>query len=577
MYETPFFSQKFTKGRCFLLNLNNKNEFKSSIKKRNYIALGGIFIVFSVLIVRLAYLQLTEGPDLAVSANRQYYYEEYTNNLTFNLLDNEGENLFNSVIKYYVVVDPLTFYTLNEESAFIDMRKVLYILRDYDKNYDISQLQSEMDKGSKKYEVDEETYKKIKELSKVKGIYAYKYNEYDKTINWNIKNILSTPFTTEENEVMKDEGSLEMKIYNYVKDNYKDKVRFEKDVSENIINEAEVIIPTNRNVKTTLNKEIQEKVEEALKSEKYKDYDQISAVLMKSSTGEILSMAQKNDWLPNLNYAPNTNGYYVGSIFKTIIYEAALEKGLVDENEIFDTTAEELKDIYPNSNEVLGRYTIKQAYTISSNKSFYLIGMRVGVDNMYRLANLQGLFNPVLGLHREAVGSLERYGEVENGPSITNTSIGQTVRSTPLGALAIANTVVNDGIYVKPYILDSIVQNDGTVVEKFTTETNKVISDYTAGVLKDAMINVVDAELGSGRNAKVTGIEIGGKTGTTEIGKENEESDVWFSGFFNYKGEYYTMVVYIPHSDKVEKMSSSVACSVFKDIVEGITEKGFLQ
>ena len=338
------------------MNLSNKNEFKSSIKKRNYIALGCVILVFAFLIVRLAYLQLSEGQDLAVSANKQYYYEEYTNNLTFNLLDNEGENLFNFISKYYVVVDPMTFYTLNEESAFVDMKKVLYILRDYDKDYDISKLMNEMDKGSKKYEVDKDTYSKIKELNKVKGVYAYEFDEYDKEQNWNIKNVLSTPVKYSDNKEMKDEGTLEMEIYNYVKTNYKDKIRFEKDVSENIIGEEDVIDPTNKNIKTTLNKKLQEKVEEVLKNEKYKEYDQIGAVLMESSTGKILSMAQKDDWMSNPNMAvTNPNGYLVGSIFKTIVYEAALEKELVSENEVFDISDVQ---VFSESKEKQSKYTI---------------------------------------------------------------------------------------------------------------------------------------------------------------------------------------------------------------------------
>ncbi len=558
------------------MNLNNKNEFKNKIKKRNYTAFGCVIIIFSFLIVRLAYLHLAEGPDLAVSANKQYYYEEYTNNLTFNLLDNEGENLFDYISKYYVVVDPITFYTLNEESAFVDMKKVLYILRDYDKNYDISKLMDEVDKGSKKYEVDKETYSKIKELNKVKGIYAYEFDEYDKEQNWDIKNVLSTPVKYSDNKEMKDEGTLEMEIYNYVKGNYKDKIRFEKDVSENIIEEEEVIDPANKNIKTTLNKKLQEKVEEVLKSEKYKDYDQIGAVIMESSTGKILSMAQKNDWMSNPNIAvTNPNGYLVGSIFKTIVYEAALEKELVDENEVFDISDVQF---FSESIEKQSKYTIDEAYIASSNKAFSKIGLKVGVDNMYRMAKLQGLFDPVLGLQNEAIGTMEGYGEKKNIEIVTNTSIGQTTRTTPLGALAIANTVVNNGIYVKPQIIDSVIQNDGTIVEQFTTENNRVISEYTASVLKDAMLSVVNTDLGTGGNAKVENVEVGGKTGTTEyIEGKKALSDVWFNGFFNYNGKYYTMVVYIPHSDKVEKMYSTVACSVFKDIVEGITQNEFLK
>lgn len=574
MYETPIFSQKFTKGGVFLLNINGKNHFKNNIIKRNYFIFVCITLMFVGLATRLAYVQLTEGPDLAVSANRQYYYEEYVNNLTFNLLDNKGENLFNYISRYYVVVDPITFYTLNEESAFVDMRKVLYILRDYDKDYDISDLQSEMDKGSRKYEVDKETYNKIKGLNTVKGVYAYEFDDYDKTINSNIKNILVNPLNTNYNSKMKDEGTLEMEIYNYVKDNYKDKIRFEKDVSENIVGESKVVNGENRNVKTTLDKKVQESVEKILRSESYSDYDQISAVLMESSTGKILAMAQKDDWLYNPNIATGTKGYLIGSTFKTFLYELALEKNLVDENEIFDNYD---PTVYPNSKEPLGEYTMNGAYVISSNRIFFKIALRVGVDNMYRMAKVQGLFDPVLNLHDEGVGTMEGYGVEENIDIVTNTAIGQTTRSTPLGVLAIANTVVNKGVYVKPYILDSVVQNDGTVVDEFTTVTNRVISETTASTIKDGMISVVEEGTAYGY-AQIEGVEVGGKTGTAErLVDEKLVSDGWFSGFFNYEGKYYTMVIYIPSCEKVEKVQSTTAAQVFKDIVEELIGNNFLE
>ncbi len=547
------------------MNFNNGKEFKNHIKRRNYISFGIIMIAFIFLSIRLAYLQLTEGPSLAVSANNQYYYEEYTDNLTFQLLDNRGENLFNYVSRYYVVIDPMTFYTLNDDSSFIPMRNVLYILRDYDKDYDISLLQSEMDKGNHKYEVDKETFDKIKELKNIKGIYAYEYRDYDKVQNWNIKNILSTSVKYSDNKVLKDEGTLERDIYEYVKDNYKEKIRFEKDVSENIVSEGIVTNDANNNVATTLNKRVQESVEETLKDEAFKDYNQIGAILMESDSGKILAMSQKDDWESNPNIGvTRSDGYLLGSTFKTIVYEAALENNSVDESKIF-----EIKDrIFPRSIEKLDEYTIQEAYIASSNEAFAQIGVEVGVDNIYDMAKAQGLFDEVLGLENEAKGTIEGYGDEPNINIVTLTSIGQTVRTTPLAALAIANTVVNGGTYVKPIILDSITKNSGEIVETFQSEKNQVLSEYTSKVIKEGMLAVVNADLGTGSNARIQGVEVGGKTGTTEYSDgEKDLSDGWFIGFFEHKGKYYSMVVFVPQSEDISG-ESRVACSVFKNIVE---------
>lgn len=561
------------------MNLNSGRDFKSKIKKRNYIAFTIFVFLFIGLLIRLGYIQLTEGPSLAVSADKQYYYEEYTDNLNFKLLDNKGKNLFDYVTKFYVVIDPITFYTLNDEKAFVNMRNIMYILRDYNEDYDISDLQSEIDKGNKSYEVDENTYNKIKEIKGVKGIYFYEYKDYDKVINSNIKNILANPIKTSSNNELKDEGTLENTIYKYVKNNEKDRIRFEKDVSKNIISEEVIVNEDNNNVVTTLDKDIQSAVEESLRNEEdsdFKDYIQIGAVLMESDSGKILSMAQKNDWVSNPNIGvTNKNGYLLGSTFKTIVYEAALENNLIKEDEIFEI--DNISDGFEESIELQDKYTIREAYIASSNKAFINIGWQIGVDKIYDMAKKQGLFNPVLGLQDEAVGGIDGYGSKDNVDIITLTSIGQTARSTPVGALSIANTVINNGVYVKPRIIESITKNNGSVVERFESEKNIVLSENTASILKESMIGVVNNELGTGKEAKIDGVEIGGKTGTTEyIDGDKELSDGWFVGFFEYNGKKYSMVVFIPHSGDVQG-KSSIACRMFKNIVENLIDKNLLK
>lgn len=561
------------------MNLNSGRDFKNKIKKRNYVAFAIFILLFIGLLIRLAYVQLTEGPSLAVSADKQYYYEEYTDNLTFKLLDNNGESLFDYVTKFYVVIDPMTFYTLNDEKAFVNMRNIMYILRDYDEAYDISELQSELEKGNKSYEVDENTYNKIKEIKGVKGIYFYEYKDYDKVINSNIKNILANPIKVSSNNELKDEGTLENTIYKYVKNNKKDKIRFEKDVSKNIISEEVIVNEDNNNVVTTLDKDIQSAVEESLRNEEdsdFKDYIQIGAVLMESDSGRILSMAQKNDWVSNPNIGvTNNNGYLLGSTFKTIVYEAALENNLIKEDEVFEI--DNIVDGFEESIELQDEYTIREAYIASSNKAFINIGWQIGVDKIYEMAKKQGLFNSVLGLQDEAVGGIDGYGSKENVDIITLTSIGQTARSTPVGALSIANTVINNGVYVKPRIIETITKNNGSVVDRFEAEKNIVLSEHTASVLKQSMIGVVNNELGTGKEAKIPGIEVGGKTGTTEyIDGDKELSDGWFVGFFEYNGKKYSMVVFIPHSGEVQG-KSSIACRMFKNIVENLIDKNLLK
>lgn len=548
---------------------------EKKMRKRNYIIATVMTMVFALLIVRLRYVQLAEGPSLEVSANQQYYYQEYTNNLKFQLLDRDNEELFDYKIKYNVVVDPVTYFTLNEEKAFIPMKNISYILRSYNKDYDIYLLQYEMDKGNHIYEIDEEGYEKLKEINDVRGIYVYEYKEYDKSMDWNIKNVLATPFTYKDNSKLKDEGTLEREIYEFVKDNKQDKIRFEKDVSGNIISESLIEDEGNNSVVTTLDYKIQDKVQEILKGKDYEEYNQIGAVLMESKTGNILAMAQKDDKLSNVNIGvSNDYGYLIGSTVKTILYEVAMEKRLISQDKKFD-----IKDCdeFPASIEKRDIYNLQEAYIASSNKTFGQVGEIIGLDNIYEAANNQGIFDAVLGLQDENRGRIDKYKMEKNEELISNTSIGQTVRSTPLAMLAIPNTVVNNGVYVKPKILKEIINSKNEVVKKYESESRVVFSENTAKIIKAGMIGVVNDELGTGINAKIENLEVGGKTGTTEYPDNGKAcSDVWFTGFFNYNNKYYSMVVFIPQSEN-KMPTSKVACSVFKNIAENLVDYGYLK
>ena len=544
--------------------------YKDKFIQRGYILLLSSALLFTLLIIRIAYVQLTEGKTLEVYADRQYNQEEEIRSLKYLLLDRNGENLVNSTLKYYVVIDPITFYTLNDESAFVTMKNISYILRNYNKKYDISILQEKMSNTRVKYEIDKETYDKLLNFTNIKGIFIYSFTDYDKEVDWNIKNILLHTMKYEDNTQLKDEGTIEREIYEETKENIIPRLKIEEDVSKNIIKREIVNNDLNKNIVTTLDKTIQNIVEKILKDEAYKDYSQIGAVLMEIDTGNILAMAQKDDKLSNVNIGvPSGNGFLMGSIFKTIVYEAALENNKIQEDKYV------LKDIFPSSIEKLHEYTVEEAYTASSNNVFAQIGWQVGLDSIYKQCEKLGMFEKVLNLQDEKSGLIEGYGKENNNNIITNTSIGQTVRGTPLEALAIPSAIVNGGIYVKPKILSSIVNEAGEITKKYETSSQQVMSKNTADIIKRNMIEVIESELGTGSNAKVEGVEVGGKTGTTEYLSDGKKySDGWFTGFFKYNNKYYSMVVFLPQSGEVEG-SSRVACTIFKNIVQNLISEAF--
>ncbi|MEG0773263.1 penicillin-binding transpeptidase domain-containing protein [Clostridium sp.] len=551
---------------------------KRGIINRTYCVAMILTVIFLILITRLGYVQLYNKSSLETMANRQYYYEESIKNMPFKLLDRKGEDLYNYEKKYYAVIDVNSFISMNNEENLKDMQLLTYILRSYNKDYDLTLIRYSQNE-KKYYPIDQTTYEKLKEVKNIKGFFIYESDEADKTINSNIRNILSRGVKNSDSSKLKDEGTLEREIYEYVKDNKYEKIRFEKDVSGNIIDEEVIKNKENVNVKLTIDKEIQELSEKVLRKEEYKDCEQIGIVMMEAESGRILSMALKDDYGNNVNIGvPSETGFYVGSIFKTLVYEAALDENIVDTKETFKI----INGLFPKSKEKMQSYNIDEAFISSSNNTFAQIGWRVGLENIFKYSKAQGIFSKVLNLQDEKAGKIEGIDTKNSSEIITNTSIGQTVRATPLEALTIPNTVVNNGTYVKPRIMDSIVKEDGTLIKEYENESEKVLYKSTAATLKNAMIEVVNNELGTGKKAKIEGVEVGGKTGTTEYwikdkdNKDIECSDGWFAGFFKYNNKYYSMVVFIP--EILEKdAGGGTAAYVFKDIVEGIIENKYLK
>lgn len=551
---------------------------KQKILGRTYALTSIMIVLFIVLSLRLAYIQLFDNSSLQTMANRQYYYEENIKNMPYKLLDRESEELFNYEKKYYAVIDINNFITMNSKENLAEIQSLTYTLRNYNKDYDLTLIKYS-NQGKQYYDIDKTTYEKLKDVKTVKGFYVYETNETETQINSNIRNVITRGTKVSDSTKLKDEGTLEREVYEYVKDNKYTKIRFEKDVSGNIIDEKIVENKGNVNVKLTLDKNVQELSEKVIRDDKYKSYGQIGVVMMEADSGKILSMALKDDYGNNVNIGtPSENGFYVGSIFKTIVYEAALEEEIVGTKETFNL----INGLFPKSKEKKYSYNMKEAFISSSNNTFAQIGWRVGIENLYNYSKKQRLFSNILNLQDEKVGEIEGYPSKNPEEIITNTSIGQTVRATPLAALTIPNTVVNNGVYVKPIIIDSLIKEDGTVVKKYNTESERVINKATAQTLKNSMIEVVNNDLGTGKKAMIPGVEVGGKTGTTEYfvkDKDNQNiecSDGWFVGFFKYNNKYYSMVVFVPQI-LGNDAGGGTASYVFKDIVEGIVENKYLK
>ncbi|HLM05652.1 MAG TPA: penicillin-binding transpeptidase domain-containing protein [Blastococcus sp.] len=237
---------------------------------------------------------------------------------------------------------------------------------------------------------------------------------------------------------------------------------------------------------------------------------------------------------PRLNRAISDN-FPPGSLFKVIVSAAALEDGYTPETVI--PAPQELP--LPNSSRVIpnfngsacsssGEQSLIDALTISCNTAFAQLGMDLGEDRVREMAEAFGMDGETFDIPLQVEGS--SIGEVEDEAALAQTSIGQRdVRMTPLQAALVAATVANDGVQMRPYLVDQVQAPDLTVIDSTQPEEwRDAVSADVANQLTEMMKSVVDN--GSGRAARIPGVEVAGKTGTAQVSADVPDH-TWFMGF----------------------------------------------
>lgn len=220
-----------------------------------------------------------------------------------------------------------------------------------------------------------------------------------------------------------------------------------------------------------------------------------------------------------------------------------------------------------------GELTILDAFKVSCNGIFAKLGTKIGSKKLIDFAKSQGLFNSVLGLDIES--GMETIGTYEGNGNVSNISIGQSMQSNLVQMTSIINTIVNDGVYVKPYIINSLKDNRNNPLKSFNGDNREVLSKDTSESIKYALRETVLS--GTASIANIDNIEVGAKTGTAEVPKDlNGESNLhgWFVGYCNIKDNYYSIGVFVPSIKDYEKGNTggSTAGPVFREIVVALND-----
>jgi penicillin-binding protein A len=138
---------------------------------------------------------------------------------------------------------------------------------------------------------------------------------------------------------------------------------------------------------------------------------------------------------------------------------------------------------------------------------------------------------------------------------------------SPIQMAMVAAGIANDGVVMKPYVVDRIVAPDGKVVRRTRPdELSRAVSRETAAEIQDMMLRVVEG--GTGTAAQVSGLTVGGKTGTAETGIQGS-NHVWFICFAGPEGGDPEVAVAVV-VEQVNSTGGQTAAPIAQDVLQAL-------
>ena len=540
------------------------NEIKLSSKKKMRNVLFISFLIIICLIVRIGYIQLIQGKELAKLAYEQQTLDRKINPKRGTIYDATGKNILavSSTVET-VTVNPSNISVENKEKVAKALSEIFEL--DYETVLKKVKKRSSIETIVKKVEKEktDELREWIEENNITSGINIdedtkryYPYNNFASQI---------IGFCGSDNQGL---DGIEAKYEAELKGEQGAIQKHTDAKGVEIGEEGENYIPAidGNDLVLTIDLTIQSIVEKYLEEACIDNVctDGGSIIVMNPQNGDILAMANYPSYNLNEPYEPYTeelkatwdsieqsekttalqavwrnkaiaDTYEPGSVFKLITASAALEEGITDtdnEGEFSCTGGIEVAGVRikcwryyrPHGSE-----SLRQALMNSCNPVFIGLGQKMGVTKYYEyLEKFKLLQKTGIDLPGEA-GSIflakEKAGPVE----LATISFGQRFEITPIQLATAVSSIANGGTSIKPRVVKQIINSETKEVTDIPVEKgDTVISKETSEKVLSMMESVVSE--GTGKNAKVAGYRIGGKTGTSEDGVNTNKYVTSFCG-----------------------------------------------
>ena len=239
---------------------------------------------------------------------------------------------------------------------------------------------------------------------------------------------------------------------------------------------------------------------------------------------DTLSSSEKSNYLQQMwRNKAISDTYEPGSTFKLVTASSALQEGITDTDNAGEfncsgsITVAGVRIKCWRYYRPHGSQSLRDALMNSCNPVFIGIGQKLGIETYYNYLEKYGLLNKTgIDLPGEANSIFlkeEKVGPVE----LATISFGQRFEITPIQMAKVVGTIANGGKSITPRLVKAIIDSKTGITNGIAVEEGQqVISKENADKVLSMMQSVVDE--GTGKNAKVAGYNIGGKTGTSEDG-----------------------------------------------------------
>ena len=305
----------------------------------------------------------------------------------------------------------------------------------------------------------------------------------------------------------------------------------------------------------------------------YPEFDLNDPFTLVGDTGESVSAEEKQDLLNKMwRNQCISDTYEPGSTFKIITAAAALEEGVVKLDDAFFCPGYKIVEdrrIRCARTTGHGAETFETGIMNSCNPVFMELGERLGAENFAGYFKQFGLLSKTnIDLPGEAgtiMHKTENIGPVE----LATISFGQSFQITPIQLVTTVSSIINGGTRVTPHFGVSVQDADGNTVKTFSYETHENICTAETSETMRYLLEKVVSE-GTGKNAKIEGFSIGGKTATSQTLPRSDHKYISsFLGFAPADNPQVLVLVVINNPQGIY-YGGTIAAPVAKEIFENI-------